>query len=412
MTYKSLLENTQNPHSAPIRDRSQRDTRRDPLADYSTWPMGEKTRDPIFIRKHKTTRNAVELCLAEFKYNYVVHVFEEVRYEISPDKQDCLEKLMLDDPLGLKPIPKTNTDCWTVRRIGVPLTAEAVGEQPSLEGNLGTSSSQEDSSSSEEDAPSSSEEESGTESAKASSEQTLEASTASAKAPSKQTLAKGTPTKPAGKGKKSRKKKKKKPKKKKRVAFKDLPSKKGGTGKTVKNKSKGSGDTARVSLPNVRTTPEEAQSKRTFVKTPLYTTLLRLNGEYYKYIRASIFRFMGKDAKEYLTDLIDQEETNRGIQFEHRADAGVRLPWAWIEATILDKICPQTLGDYYFRSLLTMFRRNNEMRSNWCKRVTSAQNAIIAYKHGWEGIGCRSAVHKLWGFLSDKGQVVVWKHYR
>ena len=45
------------------------------------------------------------------------------------------------------------------------------------------------------------------------------------------------------------------------------------------------------------------------VKTPLYNTIEQLNSEYYKYVRASIFNFMDKEAKEYLTNLIDAEET-------------------------------------------------------------------------------------------------------
>ena len=67
------------------------------------------------------------------------------------------------------------------------------------------------------------------------------------------------------------------------------------------------------------------------VHTPLYNTLLNLNNEYYKYIRASVFRYMDKPSKEYLENIIDAEEERRGIPFEQRADKDKRLPWKWIK---------------------------------------------------------------------------------
>ena len=151
---------------------------------------------------------------------------------------------------------------------------------------------------------------------------------------------------------------------------------------------------------NKRTAPISAKRVTTMVKSALYLTYDTLTAEYYKYLRASIVKYMDQDAKDTLANLIEQEEEKREIPFKTRVDPGTRLPWAWIEATIHCKLCTQTLGSYYFRSLLTMQRKQNETRSQWCQRVTSAQKNISEYGNGWEKIGCRDAVNKLCSFLS------------
>ena len=117
-SFTALQANTKSPHSAPVPDRSLKDVRKDPLTDYDE--LAYKTpKEHTFIRKRKSTRDAVASTLTELKYNYVVHVLRQVRYECDEDKQSHLEDLFLADPLGLEEIPKTDTNCWAVRRVGV-----------------------------------------------------------------------------------------------------------------------------------------------------------------------------------------------------------------------------------------------------------------------------------------------------
>ena len=74
VTYKALNETMRNPNSAPIRNDKQRDTRRDPLANYDHWPMLSKPSNPEAIKKHKTFRGSAEQVLREFEDNFVGHV--------------------------------------------------------------------------------------------------------------------------------------------------------------------------------------------------------------------------------------------------------------------------------------------------------------------------------------------------
>jgi len=419
VTYKTLQENTQNPHSHPIRDKSQRDTRRDPLTDYSVWPSGVKPKDPVFIRKHATTRSAAEECIKEYEFNFLCHVLNNCPYDCHEDKQTTLERLLEADPLGLKPIPKSNTNCWKALRDYAPV--EGDGTYMSDSGH-----SEEGSSSESEDPDTAKTLKQKPESAPTAVTPVVEMATVKGKGKQKKTDKKVSKNK-------SRKKRRKASKKKARekAASKDGESKKGGSDNVAAKPVEGDASSAsegdatdgvsslaamatNATDETAYTAPEQVHVQRTaiMVKTPLYNTLEQLNLEYFKHVRASIFKFMDKEGQEYLTNLIDAEESRRQIPYERRADKDVRLPWEWVTSTILNKVCLQTLGDYYFRSLLKASRRAQETRSNWCKRVDTVHQSIMTYKHGWQKIGCRSAVWKLWSFLSEAEQEVVWIYYR
>ena len=402
VTYKALNETMRNPNSAPIRDNNQRDARRDPLTNYDHWPMLRKPPNAEAIKKHKTFRGSAEQVLREFEDNFIGHVLAYVPYECVEDHQLTLENKMEADPLGLKPIPQTNADFWRTRRVGVP-----VGTVPVVTAHLATVSSSD--SSDGDDA----------------SESSPWPTESEDEGDGKASASKSTPTaKPSGeeektskkvvkKAKKARKKKKKKKKAKK--SKKKAPDG-GATAAAAAVAAKGGATPALAGVapvPASKPSLSKAVTKTTVLaRTPLYNTLLNLNDQYYKYIRASVFRYMDKPAKEYLENIIDAEEERRGIPFEQRADPDKRLPWKWIKEVILNTICMQTLGDYYFRSLLEMHRAESETRSNWCKRVTAVHKKIQEYGHGWDNLGCRSAVFRLWIFLSDNEQDVVWEHYR
>ena len=272
VSFKTLHENTRSPHTAPVPDRSRKDARKDPLADYAELPEYAPA-DPIFIKKKKSTRDAVEETLKEFKHNYVVHVLEEVNYDIDDDQQSRLEDLMLADPLGLKAIPKSNTFCWTVRRIGLPATTAPGSPSAVVTGSLsgtttgvspGTLIAGSGSSSSDDDSKSEDDE----------------------KAPAAAGLASSATATVTSVPKKSDKAKKQKKKKKKR---------KKDSSKKAAAKASAAKSSTPAALPAGTVVKSKVSVQKTMVKTPFYLTLQRLNEEYYKYIRASIFLFMDKE---------------------------------------------------------------------------------------------------------------------
>ena len=70
------------------------------------------------------------------------------------------------------------------------------------------------------------------------------------------------------------------------------------------------------------------------------------------------------------------------------------------------------MGEYFFRPLLAVARNDDEPRLNWCNRIQSCQTAIEEYKHGWDKIGCSSAVKKLWFWFSPEEQKVIRQYYK
>ena len=419
MTYKRHQEITKNPFAAPIFDKTRVDYRNDPLRGYNVWPCGVKPNPPVeCILKDKTTRSAVEELLTEIKYNFVVHVLYNSAYEPGTESnQRAIETAMLADPLGLTEIPKENTDFWTVRRIGVPVEA-ATGSNPEPV-NISEKTDQSSTEQSEsDDSDLAGEGTKHVDSGPAQKESEDPVASASQKPTDGKTgketaIAElSTATKddsekqPADAGKKSRKSAKKR---KRKAKFK-VKRKKDTSGK--KAAMADTPGASRVIKVNKRTAPSSAKRVTTMVKADLYLQYDVLTEEYYKYLRASIGKYMDQDAKDTLNNLIAHEEEKREIPFKTRADPGIRLPWAWIEATIHCKLCTQTLGNYYFRSLLTMQRKPGETRSQWCQRVTSAQKNIAEYGNGWEMIGCKDAVNKLHSFLSKEERKTVWEHYR
>ena len=121
---------------------------------------------------------------------------------------------------------------------------------------------------------------------------------------------------------------------------------------------------------------------------------------------------MDKSAWDYLRGKIELEEHQRGIELEERADRGKRIPWEWIENVILDEICTLTLGEYFFRPLLSVAHNDSETRLNWCTHIKFCQTLIENYKHGWDKIGCKSAVNKLWYWFSHKEQKVILQYFK
>jgi len=419
VTYKRHREITKNPFAAPIFDKTRADYRNDPLRGYNVWPCGQKPNPPVeCILKDKTTRSAVEELLGEIKYNFIVHVMHNSSYESGTEgNQRILETQMLADPLGLTEIPKENTDFWSSRRIGIPI--EATPEIDLESAHISEKTDQSSSEHSESDNPDPIDEETshdesgpvqkenGDPVASASHEPTNEITGEEEATAALPTSTKDDSEKqPADAAKKKRKSSKKRKRKAKAKAKrkKDASQTADAMAETPK--------APRVIMVNKRAAQSNAKRVTTMVKSALYLAYDVLSADYYKYLRASIIRYMDQDAKDTLNNLIENEEQKRKIPFETRADPGIRLPWAWIEGTIHCKLCTQTLGNYYFRSLLTMQRKQNETRSQWCQRVTSAQKSITEYGNGWEKVGCRDAVNKLYSFLSKKERKTVWEHYR
>ena len=292
VTYKALNETMRNPNSAPIRDNKQRDARSDPLTNYNHWPMLRKPPNAEAIKKHKTFRGSAEQVLREFEDNFIGHVLAYVPYECVDDHQLTLENMLEADPLGLKPIPQVNTDFWKTRKIGIPtgkvplVTAPSttVSSTDSSDGNDASESSQSDSESEGD--------------GKASAAK----STATAKKSGGEEKTSKKVVKKAKKASKKKKKRRKKGKKKKKAPASGAATA-AASGAAIAAAAVVTGGAAPVStgvtpVPASKPSVSRVVTKTTImVHTPLYNTLLNLNDQYYKYIRASVFRCHGMRAR-------------------------------------------------------------------------------------------------------------------
>ena len=94
-----------------------------------------------------------------------------------------------------------------------------------------------------------------------------------------------------------------------------------------------------------------------------------------------------------------QEDRERDLPIAEKHLPEKRISWEWIKEQIFTQMCCFTNGNYFYKTLMTLYRKNNQSRYAWCQLVLSAQQDIINYGNGYDQIGSKDAVEKLWDWL-------------
>ena len=120
---------------------------------------------------------------------------------------------------------------------------------------------------------------------------------------------------------------------------------------------------------------------------------------------------MDDDGKNFYRTTLMQEDTSKKLPMSEKYLPGKRIPWEWIKDMIYTKMCCQTNGSYFYKTMLTMYRRDGQTRFFWCDLVRGAHDDIIGFGNGYDQIGSRDAVEKLWDWLCPEDEQPVVRDY-
>ena len=112
--YTRMRQNAQNPHSAPFRTPTTKESYQDPIKDYKIFPGGEKpTTEYNFIKLYASVRALVEDNLREMEENYFKHTIGASSYMLKSEGDlELMVKYFKADKLGLTDISQEDTTCW------------------------------------------------------------------------------------------------------------------------------------------------------------------------------------------------------------------------------------------------------------------------------------------------------------
>ena len=383
-----MRQNSQHPHSAPYRRTVSKVALDDAIKNMSVFPVGKKpTGEYIFITLDVSLRALVKDNMEEFENNFFKHTFGHSSYlDATEGLHERMREYFTNDKLGLKRIPYTDGNCWKVVTVPVDprlVAATAKKAKKAKKGKKGKKGKR------------------------------------------------GKKAKKANKAKKAKKGKKGKGGKKKKA--KDTESEAEGSGaeseaegseaaqsgsasegEVAKSGSSSEGEVAKSE--DSSSSGDEAAAKKSSqkkpVKTTFYTDLQQLQKRYYLHLRASIVKYMDEPAKNFYNTVMAQEDAKRDLSRADKYAPGKRISWKWIKKMIYTKMCRRTNGSYFYRPLMTLYRKDKQTRHTWCDLVKGIQQDIEAFKKGYNKIGSRDAVEKLWDWLDKEEQKVLREWFK
>ena len=74
-------------------------------------------------------------------------------------------------------------------------------------------------------------------------------------------------------------------------------------------------------------------------------------------------------------------------------------------------MCRMTNGNYFYQPLMTLYRKDNQTRYVWCDLVKGTQEDIEKFGKGYDQIGSKDAVEKLWDWLDPEDEQKVLLDY-
>ena len=167
---------------------------------------------------------------------------------------------------------------------------------------------------------------------------------------------------------------------------------------------------------------QKSKRGKPFMRKVVYKVLTKVGTgvrwaqqQIYEYLRSSLRKYMKRATWDLCDAAIKQEESTKvpaitDANFLKRENMN-RITWSWIKQWVLDTICAITLGSYHFMPVMTMHRQNAEARHIWMGRVRTAHLAVVTYKQGWQHIGCKDHLHKVWIWLSEDEQEKIRDQY-
>ena len=129
-------------------------------------------------------------------------------------------------------------------------------------------------------------------------------------------------------------------------------------------------------------------------------------------MRASIVWYMDEPARNYYNTVMAQKDAEMGLSHQVKYLPGKRITWKWIKKMILTKMCRRTNGNYFYRPLMTLYRKDGQTRHDWCDLVRGTQEDIVAFGHDYNKIGSKDAVEKLWDWLGTEEQKVLLEWFK
>ena len=147
------------------------------------------------------------------------------------------------------------------------------------------------------------------------------------------------------------------------------------------------------------------------IQTAFYIDLQKLQKNYYMYLRASIPLFMDDDAQKVYKTILAQEDRERDLPIAEKYLPEKHISWEWIKEQIFTQMCCFTNGNYFYKTLMTLYRKNNQSRYAWCQLVLGSQREIVNYGNGYDQIGSKDAVEKLWDWLCPVNEQPVMRRY-
>ena len=118
------------------------------------------------------------------------------------------------------------------------------------------------------------------------------------------------------------------------------------------------------------------------------------------YLRASIPLYMDDDTqKVYKTIMAQEDDRERNLPIDEKYFPEKHIKWEWVKEQILTQMCCHTNDNYFYKTLMTLYRKNRQSRYDWFQLVLGAQEKISNYGHGYDQIGSKDTVEKLWDWL-------------
>ena len=120
VSYKHMIQNAKNPHSAPYRKAKSQLALNDPIRHFKTFVLGKKPKNPyVYIKYDESLCEPVKDNLNELEHNYFLHCFACSAYA-NPDNESegkAMREYLNKDKLGLKEIPVNDTKCWKMKAV-------------------------------------------------------------------------------------------------------------------------------------------------------------------------------------------------------------------------------------------------------------------------------------------------------
>ena len=76
---------------------------------------------------------------------------------------------------------------------------------------------------------------------------------------------------------------------------------------------------------------------------------------------------MDDDAQKVYKTIMVQEDRDRDLPIAEKYLSGKHIEWEWIKEQIFTQMCCHTNDNYFYKTLMTLYRRDRQSRYDWCQ---------------------------------------------